>query len=105
MICSITRSFTPGFLKYCESVKESHPEMEVVYLTLDSQEDTAKFAQEMGFSWRSVSYEKTTMPCVYSIIDGRIPQLIVLDRDGKVLANGIQSTAPQALQRLEALLR
>jgi hypothetical protein len=58
----------------------------------------------MGFAWRSVAYERTTMPSVYPIIDGRIPQLIVMTRDGKVLANGIQSTAPAALQQLKALL-
>jgi hypothetical protein len=103
--CPITRNFTPGFVNYYNGIKAAHPELEVVYLTLDPQADTGKFAQEMGFSWRSVSYENTTMPCVYPIIDGRIPQLIVMDRDGKVLANGIQSTAPAALQTLEALLR
>jgi hypothetical protein len=103
--CSITRSFTPGFVRYCNEIKATHPEVEVVYLTLDPLDETEKFAQEMGFSWRSVSYERTTMPSVFSIIDGRIPQLIVMNRDGKVLANGIQSTAPAALQQLEALLR
>ena len=103
--CSITRSFTPGFVRFCNQIKETHPEVEVVYLTLDPLGDTEKFAQEMGFSWRSVSYERTTMPSVFSYIDGRIPQLIVMNRDGKVLANGIQSTAPAALQQLEALLR
>ena len=30
---------------------------------------------------------------------------IVMDRDGKVLANGIQSTAPAALQQLDVLLK
>jgi hypothetical protein len=102
--CPITRNFTPGFVKYYNGVKAAHPELEVVYLTLDPPADTEKFAQEMGFSWRSVAYERTTMPCVYPIIDGRIPQLIVMDRDGKVLANGIQATAPEAMQRLEAIL-
>jgi hypothetical protein len=102
--CPITRNFTPGFVEYYNSVKAAHPELEVVYLTLDPLDVTEKFAQEMGFSWRSVAYERTTMPSVYPVIDGRIPQLIVMDRDGKVLANGIQSTAPAALQQLKALL-
>ena len=63
------------------------------------------FAKELGFSWRTVTYENTTMPCVNPYIDGRIPQLIVMNRDGKVLANGIQATAPDALQQLDALLK
>jgi hypothetical protein len=103
--CPITRNFAPTFIKYCNGIKSTHPEVEVVYLTIESLPDTFKFARELGFDWRTVSYEDTTMPCVNPIIDGRIPQLIVMDRDGKVLANGIQSTAPAALQQLEALLK
>lgn len=103
--CPITRNFAPTFIRYCNSIKSTHPEVEVVYLTIESLDDTLKFAKELGFSWRTVTYENTTMPCVSPIIDGRIPQLIVMDRDGKVLANGIQSTAPAALQQLDALLK
>jgi hypothetical protein len=103
--CPITRRFLPTFMKYCEDMKPKQSEFEVVYLTIEALPDTEKFAQEMGFSWRAVSYENTTMPCVSPYIDGRIPQLIVMDRDGKILANGIQSTAPTALQQLDALLK
>jgi hypothetical protein len=103
--CSITRNFAPSFIKFYNDTRPAHPEYEVVYLTLDSIPDTEKFAQEMGFSWRMVSWEKTTMPSVSPIIDGRIPQLIVMKRDGTVLANGIQSTAPAALDQLAALLK
>jgi hypothetical protein len=78
--------------------------VEVVYLTIEDLPETFKFAKELGFNWRTVSYENTTMPCVNPYIDGRIPQLIIMDRDGRVLANGIQSTAPDALQHLKALL-
>jgi hypothetical protein len=103
--CPITRNFAPTFIKYCEGMKTAHPEMEVVYLTIEPLADTMKFARQLGFDWRTVTYENTTMACVCPIIDGRIPQLIVMDRDGKVLANGIQSTAPAALQQLDALLK
>ena len=102
--CPITRNFAPSLVQYCNSIKSTHPEVEVVYLTIEELPDTFKFAKELGFNWRTVSYENTTMPCVNPYIDGRIPQLIVMDRDGKVLANGIQSTAPEALQKLQALV-
>jgi hypothetical protein len=102
--CPITRNFAPTFIQYCNSIKSTHPEVEVVYLTIEDLPETFKFAKELGFNWRTVSYENTTMPCVNPCIDGRIPQLIVMDRDGKVLANGIQSTAPDALQQLKALI-
>jgi hypothetical protein len=103
--CPITRRFAPTFLKYCQETKPKHPEFEVVYLTIEDLPETEKFAKELGFSWRTVTYENTTMPCVHPYIDGRIPQLIVMNRDGKVLANGIQATAPDALQQLDALLK
>ena len=103
--CPITRRFIPTFLKYCEEKKPNHPDFEVVYLTIEPLPETEQFAKELGFSWRTVTYEDTTMPCVNPYIDGRIPQLIVMNRDGKVLANGIQATAPAALEQLDALLK
>lgn len=103
--CSITRNFAPSFVQFYKANKPKHPQFEVVYLTVDSLPDTASFARELGFDWRTVSYENSYIPCVHPYIDGRMPQLIVMDRDGKVLANGIQGTAPQALQQLDALLR
>ena len=103
--CPITRRFAPTVIKYCEEMKPKHPEFEVIYLTIEPLPETENFAKELGFSWRTVTYENTTMSCVNPYIDGRIPQLIVMDRNGKVLANGIQSTAPAALQQLDALLK
>ena len=103
--CPITRKFLPTFMKYCEDMKPKQSEFEVVYLTIEDLPETEKFAKELGFSWRTVTYENKTMPCVNPYIDGRIPQLIVMNRDGKILANGIQATAPAALQQLDALLK
>jgi hypothetical protein len=103
--CPITRGFAPEFIKFYNNAKPKHPEMEVVYLTIEDLPETYKFAKELGFDWRTVTYENTTMPSVNPYIDGRIPQLIVMDRDGHVIANGIQSTAPAALQQLDALLK
>jgi hypothetical protein len=103
--CPITRRFAPSVIKYWQDMKPKHPDFEVVYLTIEDLPETEKFAKELGFSWRTVTYENTTMPCVNPYIDGRIPQLIVMNRDGKVLANGIQATAPDALQQLDALLK
>jgi hypothetical protein len=103
--CPITCAFAPKLIKYYADMKPAHPEFEIVYLTIEDMPETKKFAQQLGFNWRTVTYENTTMPGVNPIIDGRIPQLIVMDRDGNVLANGIQSTAPAALQQLDALLK
>jgi hypothetical protein len=104
--CSITRGFMPSMVKFDREQRARHPEVEIIYIMTETPADTAKFARESGFAWRAVEYESTAyMPTVSRQIDGKLPQLIVMDRDGKVLANGIQNGAPAALQQLEALLR
>lgn len=102
--CSITRGFAPSFVKYCNSIKTTHPEVQVIYLTVESLPDTFKFTKELGFDCRAISYDDSYLPSLHPIIDGRLPQLIVMDRNAKVLADGIQSTAPAALQQLQALV-
>lgn len=104
--CPITRGFMPSMVKFYREQKPRHPEFEVVYIMTESPDDTGKFAREAGFSWRAVEYESTAyMPSVSRQIDGKLPQLIVMDRNGKVLANGIQNDAPAALNQLAALLK
>jgi hypothetical protein len=71
----------------------------------ETPEDTGKYAKETGFSWRAMEYKSTpAVPSVHDAISGLLPQLIVVDREGKVLANGTQSQAPVALKQLDALL-
>jgi hypothetical protein len=103
--CPITRRFTPTLIKYYQDMKPKHPEFEIIYIMTESVPDTEKFAKAIGFSWRAVEYESTgAMPSVNQPIDGRLPQLIVMDRTGKVLANGVQNSAPNALKQLDSLL-
>jgi hypothetical protein len=104
--CPITRQFTPTLIKYYQQMKPKHPEFEIVYMMTESVEDTSKFAREVGFSWRAIKYERAhPTPNVSRPIQGLLPQLVVLDRDGRVLANGWQNSAPNALKQLDALLR
>jgi hypothetical protein len=105
--CAITRKFAPALIKYYNDTKPKHPEFEIVYIMTETPEDTGKFARELGFSWRAVEYETTgKMPVTNAgkTFSDLIPQLVVMDRTGKVLANGIQATAPNALAQLDALL-
>ena len=103
--CSITRKFTPALVKYYDEMKPKHPEFEIVYIMTESPEDTGKFAKELGFTWRAVEYATTArMPITGKPFGDLLPQLVVMDSTGKVLANGIQNTAPAALERLDALL-
>ena len=104
--CPITRKFAPTLIKYYNQMKPKHPEFEIIWIMTESPEDTGKFARELGFSWRAVTYESTpSMPTVNGPIVGLLPQLIVMDPSGKILANGWQNTAPDALRQLDALLK
>ncbi len=105
--CAITRKFTPTLVKYYNDTKPKHPEFEIVYIMTETPEDTGKFAKELGFAWRAVEYATTgKMPVTNAgkTFSDLIPQLVVMDRSGKVLANGIQASAPAALAKLDALL-
>ncbi len=104
--CPITRKFTPTLIKYYQEMKPKHPEFEVIWLMTESVADTGKFAKEIGFSWRAVEYGSTGgMPSVRQPISGYLPQLIVMERNGKVLVNGSQNSAPNALRQLDELLK
>jgi hypothetical protein len=104
--CPITRKFTPSLIKYYQQMHATHPEFEIVYMMTEDIDDTSKFAKELGFSWRAISYASTPgIPSVNQHISGLLPQLIVMDRSGRVLANGTQNAAPTALQQLDALLK
>jgi hypothetical protein len=104
--CPITRQFTPTLLKYYQQMHATHPEFEVVYMMTEGMDDTSKFAKELGFSWRAISYASTSgIPSVHGHISGLLPQLIVMDRNGRILVNGTQSAAPAALRQLDALLK
>lgn len=102
--CPITRGFAPNLVRYCNSIKTSHPEVEMIYITVESLPDTFKFTKELGLDCRAMGPENSYMASVHPYIDGRLPQLIVMDRNGKVLADGVQSTAPAALQQLQAMV-
>ncbi len=105
--CPITQKFTPTLVKYYNDTKPKHPEFEIVYIMTETPADTGKFAKELGFSWRAVEYTTTAkMPVTSSAkaFSDLLPQLVVMDSSGKVLANGVQDAAPAALARLDALL-
>jgi hypothetical protein len=105
--CAITRKFAPALVKFDSDTKTRHPEYEIVYIMTETPENTGKFARELGFSWRAVEYETTgKMPVANAgkTFSDLIPQLVVMDRTGKVLANGVQATAPDALAQFDELL-
>jgi hypothetical protein len=104
--CPITRRFTPTLIRYYQQMKIRHPEFEIVWMMTEPPADTGKFARELGFSWRAVTYDdEAKLSSINNAISGKLPQLLVVDQSGRILANGSQESAPAALQQLDALLR
>jgi hypothetical protein len=104
--CPITRQFMPAMVSFYKQMKPGNSDVEVIYLMTESLPDTAKFARVSGFAWRSLPYDSTrAVPALHKSISGLLPQLIVMDRAGEVLAEGTQGAAPAALQHLQALLQ
>lgn len=102
---AFTKGFTPTLVKYYAAMKPTHPEFEIVYLMTEPAAATAKFAKKIGFSWRAVSSESmASMPTTSRAIGPLLPQLIVMDRNGNVLVNGMEKDALTALERFDALL-
>jgi hypothetical protein len=93
--CAITQKFTPTLIKYDIDTKPKHPEFEIVYIMTESPADTGKFAKELGFSWRALDPDAASkLAFAGKAIGDLLPQLIVYDRAGNVLANGTQQTTP-----------
>lgn len=104
--CPITRQLTPGLIKYYQGMKPAHPEVEFVWIMTESAGDTAKFARQLGFDWRAIGYESTgSMPKISQPITGLLPQLFVMDRNGRILANASQHAVPSAVRQLDTLLK
>ena len=104
--CPYTRKFAPSVVKYYDQTKPAHPEFEVIWLMCDSPEETGKFAKQLGFSWRAIDYEsQPKVPEMNNQIEGRLPQLFVMDAAGHTLANGVRDDAPAALKKLDAMLK
>lgn len=103
--CLISTVAAAGELSWPELVPP--PEFEVIYVRDDATvADMETFAKETGFSWRAVTMDTTDDLPVFSRAFGAgLPQVLVMDRSGKVLADGAGTTsAPAALKQLRALL-
>lgn len=104
--CPITRQFMPTMVNFYKQTKPGNADFEVIYLMTESLPATASFARASGLGWQSLPYDSThVIPGLHKAISGLLPQLIVMDRAGRVVAEGTQNAAPAALRQLQALLQ
>lgn len=105
--CPPCRQFSPTLLKTYQELKPKHPDFELIFLSDDkSVPDLQKYVKEEGFPWLTVTQARLKELLIVAPALGRsIPQLLVMDRHGKVLIDSNQMDRAVALKRLEALLK
>ena len=108
--CPPCRQFTPGFVKYIKRVLPSNPRLSVAMMSNDKDEAQMRsYMTEEHMPWPAAPFAAMqNSPLLLSYEKNGIPQVVILDRQGKVLAenyDGDQYLAPMAaVQSLAKIL-
>lgn len=109
--CGPCRQFSPSLVKYINSIAVANPKLTVVLMSNDEKDaDMLKYMQEEKMPWVAMPMKAMQeSPIVYGYLRGSIPQLTIVDRYGKVLADswsGNQYVGPKpALVGLEKVIK
>jgi nucleoredoxin len=87
--CPPCRKFTPQLVAYYNQIAHDHPEFEIIFVSADkSAEDMATYMRESGMPWPAIEYGKlANVPTLQKYVGRGIPDLVVVDASGKVLAD------------------
>ncbi len=87
--CGPCRSFTPKLVEYYKKIAGDHPEFEIIFVSSDkSAEEMATYMQEASMPWAAIEFTKlANVPSLKKYAGDGIPDLVVVDTTGKVLAD------------------
>jgi len=87
--CGPCRKFTPKLVDYYNQVVKDHPEFEVIFVSSDKSADAmATYMGEAGMVWPAIEFGKlANVPSLKKYAGDGIPDLVVVDATGKVLAD------------------
>jgi thiol-disulfide isomerase/thioredoxin len=87
--CSPCRKFTPKLVEYYNKIVWEHPEFEIIFISSDkSPEAMATYMNEAGMPWPAVEFGKlANVPTLKKYAGDGIPDLVIVDTTGKVLAD------------------
>jgi nucleoredoxin len=87
--CPPCRKFTPQLVAYYNQIAHDHPEFEIIFVSADkSAEDMATYMRESGMPWPAIEYGKlANVPSLQKYAGRGIPDLVIVDASGKVLAD------------------
>ena len=87
--CGPCRKFTPQLVAYYNQITHDHPEFEIIFVSADKSADgMATYMRESGMPWPAIEYGKlANVPALQKYAGKGIPDLVVVDASGKVLAD------------------
>jgi nucleoredoxin len=87
--CAPCRKFTPQLVEYYNRVARDHPEFEIIFMSADKTADAmAAYMRDTGMPWPAVDYAKlSNMTALNKYLGSGIPDLVIIDGAGKVLAD------------------
>ena len=87
--CPPCRKFTPQLVAYYDQIAHDHPEFEIIFVSADkSADDMATYMRETGMPWPAIEYgELANVPALQKYAGRGIPDLVIVDASGKVLAD------------------
>ena len=87
--CSPCRQFTPKLVEYYNKVLGEHPEFEIIFVSSDKSADAmATYMYEAAMPWPAVEFGKlANVPTLKKYAGDGIPDLVIVDTTGKVLAD------------------
>jgi nucleoredoxin len=87
--CSPCRKFTPKLVEYYNKIVGEHPEFEIIFVSSDKSADAmATYMNEAGMPWPAVEFSKlANIPTLKKYAGDGIPDLVIVDTTGKVLAD------------------
>jgi nucleoredoxin len=87
--CGPCRKFTPQLIAYYNQIARDHPEFEIIFVSADKSADgMATYMRESGMPWPAIEYNKlANVPTLQKYAGKGIPDLVIVDASGKVLAD------------------
>jgi nucleoredoxin len=87
--CPPCRKFTPQLIEYYNKIVRDHPEFEIIFLSADKTVDAmAGYMRDTGMPWPAIDYAKLkSVPELVKYAGKGIPDLVIIDSSGKVLAD------------------
>ena len=87
--CGPCRKFTPQLVAYYNQVTHDHPEFEIIFVSFDKSADgMAAYMRDDNMPWPAIEYGKiANVPALQKYAGKGIPDLVIVDASGKVLAD------------------